>query len=118
MQIEELAAQAEQRIRDYEVARHGFANTLRSEQQMEAERAEQKSAAIGRIMATDNPLTSKAHSATSAESIASTDEAYAAFLLNVRNLVHSKLRLETGYHAAYLRAQLSIAVLKVTAGVV
>jgi hypothetical protein len=114
-QIEELADRAEKAITAYELARRQFADGVRVEQQMEAERAVVKAAAIGRIMQTENPLTAKQHSATSAEAVAYQDAEYAAYLLNQRNIVHAKLRAETNYHAEYLRATLAITLVKLEA---
>ncbi len=116
-QIEELAHDAQQAITAYELARRQFADGLRVEQQMEAERAAVKHAAIGRIMQTENPLTGKQHSASSAEAICYLDAEYAAYLLNQRNIVHAKLRAETGYHSAYLQAELAIALARVGLGI-
>ncbi len=117
MTIEELAHDAEQAISAYERARHSYADAVRVEQQMEADRVVVKHSVIGRIMQTTNELTGKPHSATSAESAAPLDEEYRSFLLNARNVVHAKLRAETAFRSADLQAQLAICLSKTAMGV-
>lgn len=133
MSIEEAAARAERAIvaheqarQEYEMASRAYADGLRVEQQMEAQRPGVKDEAVRRLMATVNPasLNGKQHSASSAEAIVETDETYASYLLNQRNIVHAKNRAYTQAKSAELRARtaslsakLHIALVKSLAGV-
>lgn len=117
-QIEETAAKAEDAIQAFVDARASYADRVKQEDKIEAERARAKSDAIARIMQTTNPLTGQPHSASSAEKVVETDEQYATYLFNKRSLVHEKLRHETAYKSAYLRAELQIALCRVALGVV
>ena len=78
-----------------------------------------KAEAIGRLMNETNPQSreGKPHSASSAEAVVETDHEYKAYLVNARNIVHSKLRAQTAADSARLRAELHIALLKAMAGV-
>lgn len=67
--------------------------------------------AIVRLMATENALTGKPHSASSADALAESDSAYAAHLQQLRIVVTAKLKAEAEMTAAKLRVTLATAAL-------
>jgi len=115
--FEDTAQVAENEITAYENARAVYADKAREEMRLEAERPIVKYAAVTRIMNSENPLTHKQHSASSAEAIVETDEEYRAHLLNQRNTVHAKNRAWTDAESAFFRANLALAQLKAVARV-
>jgi hypothetical protein len=117
--IEGYARDAEEAIDAYETARASYADLLREEMKLEAERPLVKSAAVLRLMGEINPQSkdAKLHSASSAEAVVESDEQYAAHLLNQRSTVHAKNRAHTASEAARLRASLGITLVKAMAGV-
>jgi hypothetical protein len=75
------------------------------EQQLEDDRALEKQAAILRIMQTTNPLTSKPHSASSAEAVVEQDEQYRVYRQRQSAAVVAKFTARGVYEAAKLRAE-------------
>jgi hypothetical protein len=71
-------------------------------------RALEKSAAIVRLMATNNAETSKLHSASSAEKIVEADAAYMAYRDTERAAVVARIQAEAALSAAKLRARLAV----------
>ena len=80
-----------------------------NEMELEDGRPAQKSAAVRRLMGTDNPETSKPHSASSAEKIVETDAEYAAYRRTQYSAVVEKARAYGERDAALLRAKLTVA---------
>lgn len=109
---EQAAAQAEQAIRDYEVAADRWVQAAQQEMAMEAGRPAVKREAIARIMAGTNALTNKPHSASSAEAVVEMDQDYAAYLRRQREVVAEKNGHYTDMTAAKLRAELNIALVR------
>lgn len=81
-----------------------FAEAVSEEMRLEDERTGQKMDAIKRLMAYDNPLNGKPHSASSAESQVETDSEYMAFRAKQREAVMVKIRAKAQYEVAKLRA--------------
>lgn len=79
------------------------------EMELEADRAGKKLDAIRRIMATENLLTGRSHSASSAEAVVETDLQYRAYLSLQSEVVVLKNHAFTLARAADLRAQLAVA---------
>lgn len=125
MQRYEDAAQvAENEIHLYELARRSYADAVRLEAEMEAHRPQAKQEAILRLMQTPDPRYPvvegqpvKTLPATEAEKYVERDQTYASFILNQRNLAHSRMRTETDFQAAHLRATLHVGVAKALLGV-
>jgi hypothetical protein len=65
----------------------------------------EKVAAIRRIMANENPLTSKPHSASSAEAVAEMDDTYRAFLAGASERTLRRMETETRYLIARYRCE-------------
>lgn len=93
-----------------------YAELCGQEMEVEANRPEHKLAAIRRIMATENTLTGKPHSASSAEAIVETDPEYRAYLKAQSEVVVQKNHAYNLAIGARLRAQLAIARFKAEAG--
>lgn len=82
-----------------------LAQATAREMELEAGRALAKAAAIRRIMDGEpNALTSKPHSASSAEAIVEADPQYAAYLAEQRDAVIAKITAQASYDAAVLIA--------------
>lgn len=109
---EQWRVMAEDAIEAYEANGEMFADLAGEEMDREGQRAIEKDAAIRRIMETDNPLTQKPHSASSAEKIVEADAEYAAFLKDSRMVVVDKNHAFTKMQAAKLRAEMAIALLR------
>jgi hypothetical protein len=78
------------------------------EARLEDERPIVKQQAILRIMQATNPLTLKAHSASSAEAVVETDEAYMQHRRTQRDAVLATQKAWGAFKAATLRAQLAV----------
>ena len=88
-----------------------LATAVKEEMTLEDLRANQKFAAIERIMKSgDNPLTGKPHSASSAEAIVNLDPEYSAYLAQLRDSVARKIRAKAQYDAAVAAARLQAGV--------
>lgn len=81
-------------------AAHDLADARECEMALEDNRARVKVEAIARIMATDNALTGKAHSASSAADIVSTDDLYAQYLRDQRTSVVAVIKAKAAYESA------------------
>ncbi len=108
----------------FEHARARYADAVRLEAEMEAHRPAAKLDAILRLMQTPDPrypvvdgAAVKMMPATEAEKYVERDQTYASFLLNQRNLAHSRMRAETDFQSAKLRATLNITLAKSLLGV-
>jgi hypothetical protein len=124
MQLEDSAAEAKHAIDDYQAARRRYADAVRLESEMEDDRAAVKLSAILRLMQSPDPRYPiedgkpvKTMPATEAEKYVELDKDYASYRVNQRNLIHSRMRAETEYHSATMRAQLYINVSKNLLGV-
>ena len=88
-------------------AANNLADAMAAEMKLEDERVTHKLAAIDRIMSRgDNPLTSKPHSYSSAESIVNTDETYQEYLGQIRTAVRNRIIARGSYEAALAEARL------------
>lgn len=119
---EDAAQLVEFDISAYEFARAKYADAVRLEAEMEADRPAAKQAAILRLMQTPDPRYPVAEPvkllpATEAEKYVERDAEYASFLLNQRNLTHVRMRAETDFQSAKLRAALHITMAKSLLGV-
>lgn len=74
------------------------------EQKLEDERHIVKMRVIARIMASDNPLTGKPHSASSAEAVVNLDAEYGDYLARQRDVVLQKNIMHGKCEAARIRA--------------
>jgi hypothetical protein len=108
----------------FELARARYADAVRLEAEMEANKPAVKQAAILRMMQTPDPRYAteegkpvKLLPATEAEKYVERDETYASYLLNQRNLAHSRMRAETDFQSAQLRASLHLTLCKSLLGV-
>jgi len=75
-----------------------------------------KYAAIGRIMGSENAVTKKPHSASSAEAIVETDGEYWALLKKKRETVAAKLGAQAALESARYRVQHALAVIATLRG--
>lgn len=121
---EDAAQLLEFDISAFEFARTKYADAVRLESEMEADRPAAKQAAILRLMQTADPRYPiedgkpvKLLPATEAEKYVERDAEYASYLLNQRNLCHARMRAETDFQAAKLRASLHITMAKSLLGV-
>lgn len=95
-------------INEIEQAAKALGDAIAAEQALEDNRCIAKSAAVLRIMATENPLTKKPHSASSAEAIVETDAEYAGYRAAQRRAVVATQEARGAYEAAKLRAKLAV----------
>lgn len=109
---EQWQVMANDAIETYEHAGALYADLAGQEMDLEAQRPIEKDHAIRRLMQTTNELTEKPHSASSAEKIVETDEAYFAALRVQRETVVQKNHAFTRMQAAKLRAEMAIALLR------
>ena len=114
---EDMMQLAENELSAYETAHARWADLCRDEMRLEAQRPGILDAVTSRLIGTDNALTARPHSATSAAEAARSSTEYLEHLSNQRNTVHAKNRAEGDYQSAFLRAHLALAQLKATAGV-
>lgn len=77
-------------LAEYEARCIEYASLRAEESRLEDERHGVKQQALLRIMATENSLTGKPHSASSAESVVQLDPTYAAYLARQREVVLQK----------------------------
>lgn len=83
-----------------------YARARAAEMELEDNRAAHKQAAILRLIAGGpNPLTGKAHSASSAEAVVETDAEYAAYRALQRGAVVTTITAAGNYEAAKFRAR-------------
>lgn len=85
-------------------AGEAYATALAEESRLHSLRGLEKAQAIGRIVGTEDPLTGRAHSATSAEKVVEQDGAYSLFLSECRASVITRIQRETEYENAKLTA--------------
>jgi hypothetical protein len=79
---------------------------------LEDDRAKYKAEAIQRLMQTQNPLTGKLHSASSAEAVVETDELYASYRMMQREAEVERWRSLAAFSAAKLIARLNVALVE------
>jgi len=103
---------ARKAIRNVRVAGESLGLAKMEEQRLEDERCTAKRDAIVRIMQSENPLTGKAHSASSAEAVVETDAEYAAYRKSQRQAVLDTQCAFADYEAAKLTAQLEVALIR------
>lgn len=108
---------AETSIARIETAAERLAQAARTIQELEDGRPAEKSAAIRRLMQTENPETGKAHSASSAEKIVETDPEYSVYRRRQADAEVEKHRAYGAYEAAKLLARLDVEVFSVEARV-
>jgi hypothetical protein len=98
-------------MREYEqeikAAGRVLAVAVADEMALEAKKPLQKSAAIQRLVGSENPENGKAHSASSAEKVVESDPTYAAFLAEVRQAVFQKIVARANYDASVAAARLA-----------
>jgi hypothetical protein len=101
-------AKEERAIDDVLAAAEVYAQAITLILELEDGRAAEKSAAIRRLMQTENDETGKQHSASSAEKIVETDGEYAAYRKRQRGAEVEKHRAEAALFAAKQRARLAV----------
>lgn len=106
---------ARDRIADITYAGDRLAVALKRVQELEDERPLVKSAAVRRLMGTENAETGKGHSASSAEKIVESDGEYAAHRKRQWEAEVEKQQAYAEYEAAKLTARLAVAVVEVAA---
>lgn len=106
---DQFHTQCQEAIAAFEAAAIKFRGHSVEEMLLQHTKPLAKHDAICRIMATENKLTGKAHTATSAEAIVEADAAYAAHLQQMRIVVGNKLKADSEMQAAKLRAQIATA---------
>lgn len=99
---------AEQAVEAIERAAERLALASRMEMALEDERPIVKSESIRRLMATENPETSKPHSASSAEKVVESDGEYAAFRRKQYAAVVETIKARGAFEAAKRRADIAI----------
>lgn len=107
---QEAVTVAQAAITRYTAAAERYRGKVAEEMLAAAGKAGAKHSAIRRIMETENELTKKPHTATSAEAIVETDDDYSFYLQHQRLVVAEKLTAEAQMVAAKLEAELAIAV--------
>jgi hypothetical protein len=115
MSTAELAARAAAAVQQSEKAGIAYAKLCAQEMDLEAGRAAVKRDALRRIMAGDNDLTKRPHSASSAEDIVSTDPVYREYLKTMSETVLEKNIAFAHAQASRLMAELAIAQLHIEA---
>lgn len=95
-------------INEIEQAAKALGDAIATEQALEDNRCIAKSAALQRIMLTENPLTKKPHSASSAEAIVETDAEYAGYRAAQRRAVVASYEARGAFESAKLRAKLAV----------
>lgn len=103
-------------IDEYQRAVDQFAELVAAEMNHQADKPARKTAAIRRIMGTQNPLTQAPHSGSSAEKVVELDEEYRHYLWQGSNIVVEKIKAEGRVHAALRRADLALARFRATGG--
>lgn len=88
----------------FEAAADAYAEARETEQRFEDERPLVKHDAMLRLIALENPLTKKPHSASSAEAAVEQDAEYSGYLAQRRAAVRNRIRLETLRDVAKMRA--------------
>lgn len=84
-----------------------LAEAKERELRLEDERPAHKMAAIARLMQGTNPLTGKAHSASSAEAVVETDAAYAAYRTAQREATVATIKARAYYEVCIARARMA-----------
>ncbi len=102
---------ADEMLGRIERAGEALADAAEREAELEDYRAGEKSAAILRLMQGANPLTGKAHSASSAEAVVETDAEYAAYRARQRKATVATIHARVAYEVAKSRARLAAGVL-------
>lgn len=110
-------ASASHYVEAVEVAAKAYGEAQARESELEDDRCFAKRDAIRRIMQLPNDETGKPHSASSAEKVVETDTEYSAFRKTQRDAVVATQLARGRFHAAKLRAELELVVLKDTVGV-
>lgn len=118
LEIQSLMAQANEARTDYENAAREYRGLAHRESELEAQRSGQKHAAILRLMARQNDLTGRQHSASSAEATVELDHDYAAHLAFQREVVAEKNHAHTRMASAKLRCDTAVAVIRAIAGLI
>lgn len=95
----------EQAIANLEARGVAWGDAESYEQQLADDRALEKQAAILRIMQTTNPLTSKQHSASSADAVVEQDAEYRTYRQKQSDAVVKKFTAKGQFEAAKLRAE-------------
>lgn len=95
--------------KDIEDAADALADAVAVEMKLEDDRPIVKQRAVLRIVGTENPLTGKPHSASSAEAVVETDAEYYDYRATQRQAVIAKIRAAGAYEAAKAIARLAAA---------
>jgi len=103
---------AELKIKMIESRGRTLGLAVETEMRLEYIRASLKLAAIGRIIGTENTLTGKPHSATSAEAAVETDQEYADLRLLQRTAARDTYIARSDYEAAKLTARLAVSLVE------
>lgn len=96
-------------IEKYKTAAAAYTEASVEEMRVEDTRALEKTAAIARLMQTDNPLNGRRHSASSAEAVVEMDTQYSEFLRGRRRATAVKLAAMSEMYAARWRVEATIA---------
>jgi CelD/BcsL family acetyltransferase involved in cellulose biosynthesis len=96
-------------IRKFHAASEDLQHCTRVEMLGEAGKPVQRRDALLRIVGTDNPLTGKPHSASSAETVANEEPVFSLYLRACTDAVISRMKAETAVQAARWNVELAIA---------
>lgn len=95
-------------IAEVELAGGALAEATAEVQRLADGRAAEKSAAIIRLVGTENPETLKPHSASSAEKVVETDQQYLRYRVLEREAEIERIRAKAHYDAVKLKATLAV----------
>lgn len=112
-EIKRHMIQAEKARINYEHAGDDYARLASRELEMEADRAGQKYDAVRRIIQLTNELTSKPHSASSAESQVTLDHEYRAYLRAQSEVVQAKNEAYTRMQSARMQQEHALVAVRV-----
>lgn len=120
--IQTQATVAQEAIARFHAAKLSLVDAVRAETRLLDEKPSEKLAAILRMMQLPDPrakdaVPPKTLAATEAEKYVELDDGYRAYLLNLRNGIHCRMRAEAECEVARLNAELQVATLKVLSGV-
>lgn len=103
-----IVAEADITIDDIVDAGNDLAVATKREMELADGRAEQKTAAIQRLMLLENPETKKTHTATSAERVVEADAEYMSYRRQEHAAVVARIQAEAALKASDHRARLAV----------
>jgi hypothetical protein len=114
--IDSYISEATEARKEYERAGGLYAGLVFVEAKLNTDKTDKWLEAIQRIMQTENPLTGKQHSGSSAKDVIETDQAYREHLELLRVTVRDKDHCHVRMESARMRAYTALAAVKALAG--